>query len=206
MILLSMIATMGFTQETIYQNRRGNEAKKSSEVSQKYDNRNYNAKSREDYGSNNQSHYKNKESKKDNNKQHHKNKDYNKSNHSGYHKSNHTSDHHNSKLMHVSAHKPNPKMYHQHFNNHKINRFHHRGYDYFNVGNNFYMYDPWHGYFLVDAPYPFVRYLPNAYFVRHFNGNKYIFANGLIYLPYQNGYLLVPQPERPGFSLNIVLN
>ena len=204
MILLSMITTAGFAQETIYQNRRGNQAKKSNEVSQRNDKKNTNAKSRQDYGAHKQSDYTNHDSKKDHYQ--HKNRDYNNVHNGNYKKNSHSSGHHNSNMMHVSSYRPDYRMYHQNFNNHKLNRFHHRGFEYYHVGNNFYRYDPWHGYFLVDAPYAYVRHLPGAYFVRQYNGNRYVFANGFIYLPYENGYLLVPQPERPGFSLNIVLN
>jgi hypothetical protein len=212
MIMLSLITTAGFAQETIYQNRRGNETKRGSEVTQRNYEKNAQPKSKNDYkqndyNTNKKSDYKNQEARNDNYQYKNKNNGQSKGNGENYERNyHHQSGHNHSQPVHVNDNRIYHKVYHRHFNNHRVNKFYHRGMDYYHVDNCFYRYDPWHGYYLVDAPYAFVMDLPGSYFVRNYNGTNYIFAHGFLYLPFQDGFLLVPQPERPGISLNIVLN
>lgn len=205
MIALSLITTGAFSQETIRQNRRGEDTKKGREVTESRKQEDYRQKSRQDYNTNNLSDNKHSDA-RNGNSQSNKNHGYSKGHDKNKSYNHYQSGHNHRKPVHVAHKRDHQRVYHRHFSERRINRFQHHGMDYYHVNNRFYRYHPGYGYYLVDAPYAYVRHLPPGFFVRYYNGNSYIFANGFMYLPFESGYFLVPQPERPSFSLNIVLN
>ncbi len=204
-ILLSMITSTAFAQETILQNRRGNDNNKGNKVIEKNQQESSRQKSNRHYKSNSQLDYKhpgvNKgfkvpENKKNGHAYGHEMKRKNNSYQPRYH---------NNKPETITNNRHH-KGYYRHLPARNINRFNHRGLEYYHVNNMFYRHHPQYGYYVVDAPYLYTQHLPSRFFVRSYNGNSYCFANGYLYLPFERGYLLVPQPERPMCVLNIVLN
>ena len=209
LIPLFLFAIGTFGQNTIRQNRRNANLEKERNVTEPEKQDNHLMQSRRDYtmrsphkinnrgvGERN-GHYRDKEHK--NNNGNDRNDRYN--NH--YKEYNHS---HPNYQMHVKKSRHPHSAYYRRLPYQRINRFHFRGVDYFHADNRFYMFQPGFGYYQVDVPFIYVRQLPPRVFVRYVNGNGYYFAKGMIYLPYENGFLVVPQPERPMFSLNIVLN
>jgi hypothetical protein len=55
----------------------------------------------------------------------------------------------------------------------------------------------------VNSPYVYVNLLPRHHYVRIYNGARYFYSEGYVYMPYENGYVMVPEPERPSVSFNI---
>lgn len=206
-VLLSMITITAFSQNTIRQNRRDNDNRRGSEVTERKKQDSYRQNSAKDYESNKRSDYNNRGVKKGNDNdnrsryingddKNHKDKHYNRPN----------NDHNRRHPVHVSHKKSHHPVYYRHLPERRANRFYYKGFDYYHVNNSFYRYHPAHGYYIVDTPFTYVRHLPPGFFVRYYNGNHYYFANGFLYLPFERGFLMVPQPERPMISLNILLN
>lgn len=113
---------------------------------------------------------------------------------------------HRARGHHAPAQHHRSPVYHRHLPTQRVNRFHHRGHDYYHANKRFYRYHPGRGYVVVEAPYTRVRYLPARYQVRVYNGHRYPYYNGYFFLPVEYGYVMVPAPARPRAAFNIVLN
>src|SRR5690554_6936186 len=110
------------------------------------------------------------------------------------------------RVQHAPAQHHRSPVYHRHLPTQRVNRFHHRGHDYYHANKRFYRYHPGRGYVVVEAPYTRVRYLPARYQFREYNGHRYPYYNGYFFLPVEYGYVMVPAPARPRAAFNIVLN
>lgn len=110
------------------------------------------------------------------------------------------------RVQHAPAQHHRSPVYHRHLPTQRVNRFHHRGHDYYHANKRFYRYHPGRGYVVVEAPYTRVRYLPARYQFRVYNGHRYPYYNGYFFLPVEYGYVMVPAPARPRAAFNIVLN
>src|SRR5690554_1389154 len=113
---------------------------------------------------------------------------------------------HRARGHHAPAQHHRSPVYHRHLPTQRVNRFHHRGHDYYHANKRFYRYHPGRGYVVVEAPYTRVRYLPARYQFRVYNGHRYPYYNGYFFLPVEYGYVMVPAPARPRAAFNIVLN
>src|SRR5690554_7458995 len=113
---------------------------------------------------------------------------------------------HRARGHHAPAQHHRSPVYHRHLPIQRVNRFHHRGHDYYHANKRFYRYHPGRGYVVVEAPYTRVRYLPARYQFRVYNGHRYPYYNGYFFLPVEYGYVMVPAPARPRAAFNIVLN
>jgi hypothetical protein len=199
-ILLSVITSTAFAQETIRQNRWGND-NKGTKVTEKKQQESPRQKSHRNYKANNQLDYKHQgvksglkvpDNKSNGHVYGHEIKRKNNSYQHGY--------------QTVTVNNKHHQGYYHRLPARNVNRFSHRGIEYYNVDNMFYRHHSQYGYYVVDAPFLYTQHLPSQFFVRSYNGNSYCFANGYLYLPFERGYLLVPQTERPMCVLNIVLN
>jgi hypothetical protein len=77
------------------------------------------------------------------------------------------------------------------------------GFNYYHCGDHFYRYYPGYGYAIADVNLNFVTRLP---FGGHFvivENNRYYQYHDRYFIPWEHGYLLVPAPARPTFSVNI---
>ncbi|PZX14398.1 hypothetical protein LX69_02411 [Breznakibacter xylanolyticus] len=102
-------------------------------------------------------------------------------------------------------HQKHRHAYHHQLPSHHYNKFFHNGCEYFHANNHFYRYHPGYGYIRVNAPFVYVNVLPRHHVMRIYNGERHFYADGYVYLPYEYGYVLVPEPVRPGVSFNIVI-
>jgi hypothetical protein len=210
-VLLSMITTTAMGQNTIRQNRRDADQRRGGNVTERKVQDDDRMKTRRDYTMRSPNEFKDRDHNQRHNSDKYRDRDP-RENH-GYdrdHKNNYRDKKYNHRHPNHQVHVRKPhhahRTYYRHLPYKRINRFHLHGADYFHAHNRFYRYHPQFGYYLVDAPFVYVRHLPPGIFLRYINGNGYYFADGMIYLPFENGYLAVPQPEHPIFSLNIVLN
>src|SRR5690554_1546365 len=123
-----------------------------------------------------------------------------------YQRPQHQRPEHRARGHHAPAQHHRSPVYHRHLPTQRVNRFHHRGHDYYHANKRFYRYHPGRGYVVVEAPYTRVRYLPARYQFRVYNGHRYPYYNGYFFLPVEYGYVMVPAPARPRAAFNIVLN
>jgi hypothetical protein len=94
-------------------------------------------------------------------------------------------------------------VYHRHLPAKRYFSFHLDGCDYYHCGDHFYRYYPGYGYAIADVSLNFVTRLP---FGGHFvivENSRYYQYHDRYYIPWEHGYLMVPAPARPTFSVNV---
>ncbi|MFT3738879.1 MAG: hypothetical protein QM786_08980 [Breznakibacter sp.] len=141
----------------------------------------------------------------------------------------HSSGNHDNRDKHKSNNEYSPNWgdrahndnhaYHKHNGNHcqnqvayyhrlpaeRYNRYVVNGIDYYHCDGRFFRFHANYGYVQVDCPYVVVDALPHNYHVRYMDGQRMVFWGGYYYLPLAYGWMMVPEPASPQFSLNIYI-
>ena len=129
-------------------------------------------------------------------------RDYTKNNnrqHSYNHKNSYEKKHdhyekpHHSKKVVVYRTLPKGNMHH----------FQHNGHEYYHCNNKFFVFYPGYGYVLARSPFTIVRYLPRYYYFRDYYGHRHAFAHGYYYIPYGDGFMMIPERVNNSFTLSL---